>query len=73
MYGVFGCGNRDWVNTYQRIPKLIDALLEKQGASRLVERGEGDASAAEFFEIFDQWEKEVWKKLTEVRGMRVVV
>ncbi|RPD57416.1 bifunctional P-450/NADPH-P450 reductase [Lentinus tigrinus ALCF2SS1-7] len=62
-YAVFGCGNKDWVNTYQRIPMLIDRLLDEHDATRLVDRGEGDAAAAEFFETFDRWEKTVWEKL----------
>ena len=31
---VFGCGNRDWAATYQAIPTLIDAQLEKHGAKK---------------------------------------
>ena len=65
-YAVFGCGNRDWVATYQRIPTLIDRLLEEHGAIRLVARGDGDAGSAEFFDAFDQWEKTVWEKLATV-------
>src|SRR5574337_706498 len=42
-YSVFGCGNRDWSATYQAIPTLIDAELEKHGAKRAYQRGEGDA------------------------------
>ena len=42
-YSVFGCGNRDWAATYQAIPALIDAELEKHGARRAYGRGEGDA------------------------------
>ena len=34
-YSVFGCGNRDWAATYQAIPTLIDAELEKHGAKRM--------------------------------------
>ncbi|KAI0770686.1 fatty acid hydroxylase [Fomes fomentarius] len=63
QYAVFGCGNRDWVNTYQRIPKLIDEFLEKGGAKRLVERGEGDAADAGFFQSFDNWERKVWETI----------
>ena len=66
-FAVFGCGNRDWVQTYQRIPTLCDKLLADRGGKRLLERGEGDASAAEFFEVFDEWEKAVWEKLGKVR------
>ncbi|KAI0754463.1 bifunctional P-450/NADPH-P450 reductase [Daedaleopsis nitida] len=67
-FAVFGCGNRDWVNTYQRIPTLIDTLLTEHGATRLVERGEGDASEAQFFGTFDMWEKMVWEKLIAEYG-----
>ncbi|KAI0642932.1 bifunctional P-450/NADPH-P450 reductase [Trametes meyenii] len=64
-YAVFGCGNRDWVKTYQRVPTAIDETLQAHGATRLVERGEGDAGGAEFFEAFDNWEKALWEKLSE--------
>lgn len=65
-YAVFGCGNRDWVRTYQRIPKAIDATLGERGAKRLLERGVGDAQAAEFFEVFDEWEAKLWSALAKV-------
>ncbi|KAI0694739.1 bifunctional P-450/NADPH-P450 reductase [Earliella scabrosa] len=68
QYAVFGCGNRDWVNTYQRIPKLIDQLLEERGATRIVDRGEGDAADAAFFETFDKWERTVWATLSKDGG-----
>ncbi|KAL1937786.1 hypothetical protein VTO73DRAFT_12805 [Trametes versicolor] len=63
-YAIFGCGNRDWVKTYQRVPTLIDETFAERGATRLVERGEGDAGGAEFFEAFDTWEDALWKKLS---------
>ncbi len=72
-YAVFGCGNRDWVRTFQRIPKLIDGVLEERGGKRLLERGVGDAQAAEFFEVFDEWEAELWKTLAKVRGLQRAV
>ncbi|KAH9891895.1 bifunctional P-450/NADPH-P450 reductase [Cubamyces lactineus] len=56
-YAVFGCGNRDWMKTYQRIPTLIDETLSAHGAIRLVPRGEGDAGGGDFFESFDRWMK----------------
>jgi len=42
-YTVFGCGNRDWVSTYQAVPRRIDELMAEKGAERLYQRGEGDA------------------------------
>ena len=65
-FAVFGCGNREWVNTYQRIPALVDATLEARGARRLVERGVGDASGGDFFEVFDEWEAGLWDALSKV-------
>lgn len=65
-YAVFGCGNKDWAGTYQKIPKLIDGALETKGAQRIVELGAGDAGGDGFFESFDQWENGLWKVLSEV-------
>jgi cytochrome P450/NADPH-cytochrome P450 reductase len=42
-YAVFGCGNSDWLATYQSIPRLIDEQLAAHGAKAAVTRGEGDA------------------------------
>lgn len=72
-YAVFGCGNRDWVRTYQKVPKIIDATLEERGGRRLHKRGEGDAQAAEFFQAFDEWEAELWTTLAQVCGSRYCV
>jgi len=65
-FGLFGCGNTDWVTTYQRIPKLIDRVLVERGAERLVDLGEGNAAGDSFFEAFDSWEARLWETLAEV-------
>ena len=65
-YAVFGCGNREWSQTYQRIPKLVDELIGKRGGRALIQRGEGDAGGLEMFNDFDSWEDLLFKKLTEV-------
>ncbi|KZV89028.1 cytochrome P450 [Exidia glandulosa HHB12029] len=67
-YAVFGCGNHDWVHTYQRIPKLVDATLADKGAQRLLDRGEADAGGEGFFESFDEWETKLWPVLIETFG-----
>ncbi|GLZ29697.1 bifunctional cytochrome P450/NADPH--P450 reductase 2 [Lentzea sp. NBRC 105346] len=43
-YAVLGVGDRNWADTYQRVPTHIDELLEAAGATRIVDRGEVDAS-----------------------------
>lgn len=60
-YFVFGCGHKDWVDTYQRIPRLIDEKLEKAGAMRISERGEANA-AGDFVGDFDSWREKIWKQ-----------
>ncbi|KIK61041.1 hypothetical protein GYMLUDRAFT_43136 [Collybiopsis luxurians FD-317 M1] len=65
-YAIFGCGNSDWAQTYQRIPTLVDETMEKRGGERLLPRGEGDSSQGNFFEVFDQFVSELWTSLTKV-------
>ncbi|KAH8734360.1 cytochrome P450 [Ilyonectria robusta] len=64
-YAVFGCGHKDWVQTFHRIPKLVDSNLEGLGATRLVDIGLTDASSSQVFEDFEAWEdKSLWPALT---------
>ena len=58
-YSVFGCGNRDWAATYQAIPTLIDAQLEKHGAKPMYRRGEGDARG-DFDSDYRAWYGGLW-------------
>ncbi len=63
-YSVFGCGNRDWSATYQAIPSLIDAELEKHGAKRAYERGEGDARG-DFDRDYRAWYGDLFPSLAK--------
>jgi cytochrome P450/NADPH-cytochrome P450 reductase len=66
-YSVFGCGNRDWAATYQAIPTLIDAQLEKHGAKRMYRRGEGDARG-DFDSDYHAWYSPLWSAVaTELK------
>ncbi|KAB5589306.1 Cytochrome P450 family protein [Ceratobasidium theobromae] len=70
-FAVFGAGNHDWAQSYQRIPRLIDDILEKKGAKRLLEHGEGDAGGDSFIESFNEWEETLWETLEyhiEIKG-----
>lgn len=65
-FAIFGCGNSDWVQTYQRIPKLCDELIEKRGGQRLLPSGSGDASQGSFFGVFEEFEAKFWETLSKV-------
>ena len=69
-YTVFGCGNRDWHNTYQAIPKELDDLLHAAGAERIKARGEADASG-DFFGDFESWYETLWSDLGKALGQEV--
>ncbi|KAF9882279.1 bifunctional p-450: NADPH-p450 reductase [Colletotrichum karsti] len=55
-YAVYGCGHTDWVQTYQRIPKLVDDALQRFGAERLTPIGTTNVKDRDTFSDFEAWE-----------------
>ena len=53
-YTVCGFGNSDWVNTFHRIPKLVDDLMQKEGAWRFAPLGLVDVGG-DVFGAFEDW------------------
>ncbi|PLS07307.1 cytochrome P450 [Neobacillus cucumis] len=68
-YAVFGCGDTNWASTYQSIPTLIDEQLAEKGASRLVIKGQGDASA-DFEQQFEAWHEQLWPEVFKAMGLK---
>ncbi|UUE44769.1 bifunctional cytochrome P450/NADPH--P450 reductase [Pectobacterium aroidearum] len=71
-FSVFGCGNLQWVRTYQAIPKRVDLALEHAGGQRIHERGVAD-SGGDFFGNFDDWYTKLWPALTTAFGRQGAV
>jgi cytochrome P450 / NADPH-cytochrome P450 reductase len=69
-YTVFGCGNRDWVSTFQAVPRLIDERLAALGAERLYARGEGDARE-DFDGQFQAWHEPLGWTLAKALGVEL--
>ncbi|MEM8650668.1 MAG: cytochrome P450 [Pseudomonadota bacterium] len=69
-YAVFGCGHSDWAATFQATPRLIDEMMEKLGANRILDRGEGDARE-DIDEAFTNWDKAIWPKTAEYFSLDV--
>ncbi|WP_338776959.1 cytochrome P450 [Metabacillus sp. FJAT-52054] len=61
-FAVFGCGDRSWSATYQRIPVYIDQKLEEKGALRIARLGQGDADT-DLYGEYKEWERELWPSL----------
>ena len=72
QYSIFGCGNSDWVHSYQAVPRKIDTELKRLGAQPFLARAEGDAKQ-NFFASFDQWHDELWPALTKSLGLDAIV
>ena len=60
---MFGCGHPDWSATYHAVPTTIDNRLQECGGDRILSRGEGNASAADLFDTFDEWEEAFLEKI----------
>jgi cytochrome P450/NADPH-cytochrome P450 reductase len=68
QYAVFGCGNRNWASTYQAVPRFIDERLAAYGATRLFERGEGDAHE-DLDGQFRAWRLALWQSVAKDLGI----
>lgn len=62
QYAVLGCGDRNWANTYQSVPKFIDERMARAGGRRLALRGEADAGG-EFEQQVNKWKNAMWDGL----------
>ena len=65
---VFGCGHKDWVSTYQKVPTAIDKELVSKGAKAIIPRGETNVATGAMFDDFDAWTEKLWSVLSEVSG-----
>ena len=60
-FAVLGIGNSQWPN-YQHFPKRVDAVIEAQGAQRLVPRAEADGQG-DFDGAVAAFVRDLWKAL----------
>ncbi|KAK4205361.1 cytochrome P450 [Triangularia verruculosa] len=71
-YAVFGVGNKDWASTYHRIPKLVDELMSKLGATPLVPTGFVDVSQ-DIVGPLEEWKLSLFPALREAVGVTAAV
>ncbi len=69
-YAVFGAGNRNWASTYQLVPRFIDEKLAEFGATRIYDRGEGDARD-DLDAHFLAWKQPLWPALASALGLEL--
>lgn len=67
-FAVLGCGDLNWANTYQAVPRLIDEQLVLKGAERFTSRGEVDASG-DYEKQLDEWVEQMWSDALNSLGI----
>ncbi|CAN0472112.1 unnamed protein product, partial [Laminaria digitata] len=65
-FTVFGLGNKQY-ERYNRVGRTTNERLEKLGAQRMFEYGEGDDNE-ELEEDFESWREEMWHAMVEKFG-----
>ncbi|KAK1754907.1 cytochrome P450 [Echria macrotheca] len=71
-YAVFGAGNKDWATTFHRIPRLVDELMAKLGATRLVPAGYVDVSE-DIIGPFEEWKLGLFPALRKATGVETAI
>lgn len=66
-FTVMGLGNRQYVH-FNAMAKIADSHMERLGAKRVYDRGEGDDDQ-NIEEDWEQWKDNVWSSLREALGM----
>ncbi|KAL2158985.1 hypothetical protein VTH06DRAFT_3016 [Thermothelomyces fergusii] len=67
-YVAFGLGNNTYEH-YNAMVRNVDKALQKLGAQRIGEAGEGDDGAGTMEEDFLAWKEPMWKALAEKMGL----
>ncbi|KAL1610821.1 hypothetical protein SLS60_002492 [Paraconiothyrium brasiliense] len=66
-HAVYGCGNRDWAATFQRIPTLVDDAFIRCGSTPIVQRATSDVADGNVANEFDHWADEIlWPALKKL-------
>jgi len=66
-FTVMGLGNRQYVH-FNAMAKIADSHMERLGAKRFYDRGEGDDDK-NIEEDWEQWKDSIWAPLREALGM----
>ncbi|CAD0112093.1 unnamed protein product [Aureobasidium uvarum] len=71
VYAVYGVGSSDCASTFHRIPKLVNELMEKAGAAKIVDLGLSDVKT-DLFGPWEDWVDQLVNALVKSTGARSV-
>ena len=63
-YAVFGCGNREYGDNFNRAGRELDAQLARMGGERLARRCDGDEASGRMEKQFEEWGEKVIRRLS---------
>ncbi|KAL9115273.1 MAG: hypothetical protein Q9227_001067 [Pyrenula ochraceoflavens] len=66
-YAVFGAGNSDWASTFHRIPKLVDDMLAKLGADRIIEACHSNVKL-DVMGPWEEWSEQLCMSLSDTKS-----
>jgi len=66
-YAVLGCGNKQWKQTFQKFPQMLQERLRNLGGEPFVEAGAADADG-DFESAVETWKSALWTALASVGG-----
>jgi len=67
-YAVFGCGNREYGDNFNRAGRELDAQLARMGGERLARRCDGDESGGRMEAQFEEWGEKLVRRLLSSQG-----
>ena len=70
-YAVFGCGNREYGDNFNRAGRELDAQLARMGGERLARRCDGDESGGRMEAQFEEWGDKLVQRLSSSQGRSV--
>ncbi|KAL9083687.1 MAG: hypothetical protein Q9165_008415 [Trypethelium subeluteriae] len=63
-YTVFGAGNSEWHETFHRIPKLVEELMDKVGARQFLPTGLCDTNG-DILGPWEDWQEKLWGSVSK--------
>ena len=67
-YAVFGCGNKEYGDDFNRAGRELDAQLARMGAERLARRCDGDEASGRMEAQFEEWSAKLVRRIAAVKG-----
>ena len=66
-YAVFGCGNKEHGDDFNRAGRELDAQLARMGAERLARRCDGDEASGRMEAQFEEWSAKLVRRIASVK------